>query len=121
MARSTTNPATPSSDVRSEEAPGVRTEAEVVADAQAAADAAADTTPPGATGNPAGPDVDVPDEEDRDRLVHYLRESDGTVQSVNPGTPEHGILAGSGDWSETSRAKARKFEPRRFVRAGGNG
>jgi hypothetical protein len=138
MPRTTTNPATPSSDVRSEEAPGVRTEAEVVADAQAAADAAADTTPPGATGNPAAnadeaklaaakeaaekaAKARAKAEEDSDKLVHYVRESDGTVQSVNPGTPEHGVLAGSGDWSETSRAKARKFEPRRFVRAGGNG
>lgn len=114
MARTNTNPATPASDVRSEDAPGVRTEAEVVADAREAIAQAADAAPAGAAGNPAV-DAEVPEEEDRDRLVHYIRE-DGTVQSVNPGTPEHDVLEASGDWKKTSRAKAKAFKPRTFAR-----
>ena len=128
---SNTNPGTPSSDVRSEQAPGVRTEAEVLADEQAAAEAAANSAPPGATGNPLTNADDeqlaaakaaaekaareAKAEENSDKLVHYLRESDGTVQSVNEGTPEHDVLKSSGDWKKTTRAKAKAFEPRRFV------
>lgn len=85
------NPAAPQSDPVSDAAPGVRTEAEVVADEQAANDAAAAAAPPGATGDPAADDLDVPDEES-EKLVHYVRESDGTVQSVNEGSAEHRIL-----------------------------
>lgn len=101
-----TNPAGPSSDPQSEAAPGVRTEAEVIADEQANAEQAKQEAPPGATGNPAI-DADLPDEEDDGKLVHYVRE-DGTVQSVNAGSREHSILARSRDWEETTRAQARK-------------
>lgn len=114
--RTRTNPTGPSSDPVSEAAPGVRTEAEVIADEQAAAEAAAAAAPPGATGNPLV-HADIPDEPDEDTLVHYLRESDGTVQSVNPGTPEHAVLESSGDWKKTTRAKAKAAPTRSFVHA----
>jgi hypothetical protein len=100
-----TNPATPSSDPVSEAAPGVRTEAEVLADEQAAADAAANAAPPGVTGNPLI-NAEIPDEEDDSKLVHYERESDGTVQSVNVGSDAHAILESGAEWSKTTRAKA---------------
>lgn len=111
-----TNPATPSSDPVSDEAPGVRTEAEVVADAQAAAEAAANEAPPGATGNPAI-DAEAPAEEDDSKLVHFERESDGAVQSVNVGSTEHQILLSDGDWSETTRTAAKKATSKPFYRA----
>lgn len=105
--RPATNPATPSSDPVSEAAPGVRTEGEVIADEQAAIDAAAESAPAGATGNPVVNATDeVPEEEDDSKLVHYLRESDGTVQSVNVGSDAHAILESGAEWTKTTRAKA---------------
>jgi hypothetical protein len=109
MARSTrtdesSNP-TPSSDHVSAEADGVRTEAEVVADEQANAERAANEAPPGATGNPAV-NAEIEKQAKTDKLVFYVRESDGTVQGVDAGSAEHGILERSGEWSKTTRAKA---------------
>lgn len=119
--RPATNPATPSSDPVSEAAPGVRTEGEVIADEQAAQEQAANSAPAGATGNPV---VNATDEQlaaakaaaekaeqdaeaaDEGKLVHYLRESDGTVQSVNVGSDAHAILESGAEWSKTTRAKA---------------
>lgn len=115
-----TNPATPSSDPVSEEAPGVRTEGEVIADEQAAQEQAANSAPAGATGNPVTNATDeqlaaakaaadrADDDEETGTLVHYLRESDGTVQSVNEGTDAHGILEAAAEWTKTTRARAVK-------------
>lgn len=115
--KSNTNPAGPQSDPQSEAAPGVRTEEEVKADAQRAADEAANQAPPGAAGNPLI-DGEVPQEEDDSRLLHFQRVSDGAVQSVNPGTSEHRhLLSGvaAGEWESVSRAVAKRFKPRTFV------
>lgn len=103
----------PQSDHRSAETPGVRTEAEVIAAEQDTADrAAAAAARPGAGSPLAVRDRAV---EDRDTLVHFLRERDGTVQSVNPGTPEHGVLLSDPEFTETTETVAKAYEPRRFV------
>jgi hypothetical protein len=128
---------TPSSDHVSAEAPGVRTEGEVLAAEQAAAEQAANQAPPGATGSALANATDEEiaaakaaaeeaakkageDEEaaDRGKLIHFRRISDGTVQSVNPGTHEHQHLirgVGAGEWEPVSRSEAKRFEPRTFV------
>lgn len=120
--RSEAQAPTPSSDHVSEAADGIRTEAEVIADEQANAERAANEAPPGATGNPAtAAELAAAKEETKDGLVHYQRVrtvtgedvEDGDVQSVNAGSVEHGILANSRDWEETTRAQARKADKRR--------
>lgn len=124
-----TNPATPSSDPVSEAAPGVRTEGEVIADEQAAQEQAANAAPAGATGNPVAnasaeqlaaakaaadrlAQEQADDEEETGSLVHYVRESDGTVQSVNEGSDAHAILESGAEWSKTTRAQAVKAAKR---------
>lgn len=96
---------------RSAEAPGIRTEAEVIAaheeanERAAAALAAAPHTADPAYSTSAVKDPRVPNP---DRLVHFKRKSDGVVQSVNEGTPEHGIMLHDTDFEATTRAEAVK-------------
>lgn len=100
-------------DLRSAEAPGIRTEAEVVAAHKAANEAAAASLAAnGHTADPADSTsaVKLPRVENRDRLVHFKRNSDGVVQSVNEGTPEHGILIRDADFVESTAAEARKAD-----------
>jgi hypothetical protein len=125
MARSTrtdesSNP-TPSSDHVSAEADGVRTEAEVVADEQANAEAAANAAPPGATGNPAtAAELADAKAETKDGLVHFQRirsvtgedVENGVVQSVDAGSVSHRILVNDRDWQEVSAAKAKAADKR---------
>lgn len=55
----------------------------------------------------AGPGDDIRDVEAvAGELVHYLRESDGTVQSVNEGSIAHAALERDPEFEETTRAKA---------------
>lgn len=91
---------------RSAEAPGIRTEAEVVADHVADNERAAARLAANAhTADPAFSTsaVKFPRIEDRETVVFFKRTSDGTVQGVNVGTPEHGILLRDTDFEETSR------------------
>ena len=93
---------------RSAEAPGIRTEPEIVADHQEANERAAAAAAAGHTADPAASTsaAKMPRVENRDRLVHFRRKSTGDVQSVNEGTPEHGILIGDPDFEETSKPSA---------------
>lgn len=135
-ATTATNPATPSSDPVSEAAPGVRTEAEVIADEQAHMEQVANSAPPGATGNPvvnatdeqlaaakeaaarlqAEAEATQAEEDNEGDLVHYLRKSDGEVQSVNEGSTAHQILESDGEWEKTTRARAKKATSETFRR-----
>lgn len=106
-------------DRRTAEAPGIRSEAEIIADHQADNERAAEALAANAhTADPAASTsaVKLPRVRVEDRLVHYRRE-DGTVQSVNEGTPEHRQLIRSG-WEKVSASEAKKFEPRTFPRVG---
>ena len=102
-------------DRRTAEAPGIRSEPEVIADHIADNErAAAALTAAGHTADPAVSTsaVKFPRVENRDRLVHFKRVRGpvgvdlDTVQSVNEGTPEHGILLADADFEETTAPKA---------------
>jgi hypothetical protein len=96
---------------RSAEAPGIRTEAEVIAAAKADIEAAIEAAGRGHTADPgvSTSAVKMPSVENRDRLVHFKSKSSGVVHSVNEGTPEHGILLGDPDFEESTRAAATAF------------
>lgn len=97
-------------DRRSAEAPGIRTEPEVIADHVAANErAAAALAATAHTADPAASTsaVKMPRVENRDRLVHYKRRSTGDTVSVNEGTPEHGILIGDADFEPTDAPSAK--------------
>ncbi|SNR33066.1 hypothetical protein [Blastococcus mobilis] len=88
-------------DERSAEAPGIRTEAEVVADHQADNErAAAALAANPHTADPAASTsaVKLPRVENRDRVVWFKRKADGRIDSVNEGTPEHGVVLTDADF-----------------------
>jgi hypothetical protein len=96
---------------RSAEAPGVRTEPEIVADHQADDDrAAAALIEGGHTADPATSTsaVQFPRVENRDKLYFFKRISDGWVDAVNEGTPEHARVLSDPDFEPATRADAKK-------------
>lgn len=87
-------------DERSAEAPGIRTEAEVVADHRADNErAAAALAANGHTADPAVSTsaVKLPRVENRDVQVWFKNRITGRIDSVNEGTPEHGVVLTDGD------------------------
>lgn len=97
-------------DLRSAEAPGIRTEAEVIAAHQADIDRAVALASRGGTADPAisTSAVKFPSVVNRERLVYFKR-ADGHVDAVNEGTPEHGILLGDPDVEIVSKSDADSY------------
>lgn len=93
-------------DLRSAEAPGIRTEPEVVAahaaDNERAAAAAGHTADPADSTSA----VKFPRVENRDAVYWFRRKSDGWVDGVNEGTPEHARVLSDPDFEPASRPKA---------------
>jgi hypothetical protein len=110
MARSRQQDSTPQTDARSAQAPGVRTEPEVIADAKAALDERAAAAAAPGTADPALLDADspVPAEVDESKTAWYVRGSDGYVAGVDAGSPEHGILDRDAAWKPCTRSAAVK-------------
>ncbi|TFV91402.1 hypothetical protein [Blastococcus sp. CT_GayMR16] len=98
-------------DERSAEAPGIRTEAEVVAAHQAANERAAEALRGGHTADPAVSTsaVKMPRVENRERQVYFRNRVSGRVDSVNEGTPEHGVVLGDPDFEMVSRSAATDY------------
>lgn len=96
-------------DLRSAEAPGIRTEPEVVAAHKAANERAARVAPHTADPAFSTSAVKYPSVEVRDEVVFFKPVNgagDGTVQGVNVGTPEHARLLADTDFEVTTRPKA---------------
>lgn len=95
-------------DLRSAEAPGVRTEAEVVAAYQADIERAVAAASRGGTADPAVSTsaVKFPSVVNRERQVYFRNRVTGRVDSVNEGTPEHGIVLADPDIELVSKSDA---------------
>lgn len=102
----TANPA-PQSDHNSVAAAGIRTEAEVVADAEAALEARANRAAVGGAGDPATPSEarrpGGPNGKNTGKLVRFERARDGAVFEANEGTAQHARMVKDADFTETRR------------------
>lgn len=99
-------------DRRSAEAPGIRTEAEVIADHQADNErAAAALAANPHTADPAASTSAVKDPRVRvdDRLVFFKNIVTGHIDAVNEGTPEHAVILRDADFQTATRAEARAY------------
>jgi hypothetical protein len=99
-------------ELRSAEAPGIRTEPEVVEDARIANELAAEMAARGHTADPAVSTsaVKEPRERDGDGQVWYRNRVTGRVDSVDYGSPAHGTVLRDPDLEVTGKPSRRELK-----------